>query len=59
MSVSSWLRLNYTTVEFRDYFPGGYDKYLLVNSDVVNFLLKTNGGETEGVILLLLYFGVF
>ena len=24
---------------------------LLVNSDIVNLLLKTNGGETEGLII--------
>ena len=27
---------------------------LLLNSDIVNFLLKTNGGETEDLTLLFL-----
>ena len=27
---------------------------LLFNSDIVNLLLKTEGGETEGLIMLLL-----
>lgn len=30
---------------------------LLLNSDIVNFLLKTNGGETGGLVLLFLQFG--
>ena len=28
--------------------------YLLFNSDIVNLLLNTNGGKTEGLILLFL-----
>ena len=32
--------------------------YLLFNSDIVEFLFKTNGGKTEGLDLLFLSFGV-
>ena len=31
----------------RDCFPGGENMYLLFNSDILNLLLKTNGGETK------------
>ena len=31
---------------------------LLFDSDIVNLLLKTKGGETEGLIMLILQFGV-
>ena len=33
-------------------FPEGVYKSLFFNSDIKNFLLKTNGGETESLILL-------
>ena len=33
-------------------FLEGADKKLAFHSDIKNFLLKTNGGETERVILL-------
>ena len=39
-------------------FLRGQNIYLLFNSDVVYFLLKTNGGETEGLVLLFLWFRV-
>ena len=39
-------------------FLRGQNIYLLFNSDVVYFLLKTNGGETEGLVLLFLWFQV-
>ena len=31
---------------------------VLYDSDIVNLLLKTKGGETEGLIMLMLQFGV-
>ena len=34
--------------------PGGQEMYLLFNSDIVNYLLKTTGGEAGGLILLFL-----
>ena len=39
-------------------FPQVLNIYLLLNSNIVNFVLKTNSGETENLILLFLYFGV-
>ena len=57
MSVGGRLLKSLTLGE-KDRFPRGSYIYLLFNPDVVNALLKTNGGETEGLILLFLYFGV-
>ena len=34
-----------STLEVRDHFPGGASIYLLFNSDILNFLLKTNVGR--------------
>ena len=31
---------------------------LLFDSNIMNLLLKTKGGETEGLIMLILLFGV-
>ena len=42
----------------QDRFPVRENMHLLSDSDIVNLLLKTNGGETEGLILLFLYFVV-
>ena len=40
-------------------FPGrGEYDLLFDDDDIVNLLLKSNGGETEGFILLFLLFGV-
>ena len=39
-------------------FPGRGEYDLLFDDDIVNLLLKSNGGETEGLILLFLLFGV-
>ena len=58
MPGALWLALaNLISVD-GDRFPGGQEVYLVFNSDIVNYLLKTTGGETEGLILLLLWFGV-
>ena len=32
---------------YEDRFPGGPEVHLLFNSDIVNSLLKTTGGETR------------
>ena len=37
-----------------DRFSGGKNMNLLFNSDTVNLLLKNNGGEIAGLILLFL-----
>ena len=37
----------------RGSIPGRGRHDLLFNSDIVNLLLKANGGDTEGLILLL------
>ena len=37
---------------FGDSLPEGAEKKLLLNSDIKSFLLKTNRGETESLILL-------
>ena len=42
----------------QDRFPVRENMHLLSDSDIVNLLLKTNRGETEGLILLFLYFVV-
>ena len=39
-------------------FPKGVYKNLFFNSDIKNFSLKTNGGETESLILSFFFFGV-
>ena len=41
-----------------DRFLGGENMNLLFISGIVNLLLKTNGGEAEGIILLFELFGV-
>ena len=33
--------------------PLGWDTYLLFNSDIVNFVWKTDDGETEYIVLLI------
>ena len=38
-------------------FHGREGHVLAFNSDIVNSLLKINGGKTEGLILLFLKFG--
>ena len=38
----------------RDRFAGEENLNLLFDSDIVNLLLKTNGGETEDLISLFL-----
>ena len=53
-SAAQWLTLKSSTLVVRDRFPGRQNIYLFFNSDIVNFLLKTNGGETEIPILLFL-----
>ena len=37
-----------------DRLPVELEMYLLFNSDIVNYLLKTTAGETESLILLFL-----
>ena len=37
-----------------DRLPGEQEVYLLFNSDIVNYLLRTTGGEAGGLILLFL-----
>ena len=37
---------------------GGQNIYLVFNSDIVDFLFKTNGGGTEGLFCYFLQFGV-
>ena len=54
MSMAQWLTLKSSTLLVRDRFSGGQSIYLLFNSDIENFLLKTNGGKTEDLILLFL-----
>ena len=39
-------------------FPKEVYKNLFFNSDIKNFPLKTNGGETESLILSFFFFGV-
>ena len=51
-SVAWWVANQSTISEVRDHFPKEQEKNLLFNTYVKNFPLKTNGGETESVILL-------
>ena len=42
----------------QDHYLGGQNILLLFNSDILTFLFKTDGAETEGLIILFLEFGV-
>ena len=52
--MAQLLTLKSSTLLVRDRFSGGQSIYLLFNSDIEDFLLKTNGGKTEDLILLFL-----
>ena len=54
LNVAQWLALQSSTTAVEGRFPGRESIYLLFISDVVNFLFKTSGGETQGLILLFL-----
>ena len=41
------------TLEARLQLPLGWDTYLLFNSDIVNFVWKTDEGEAESIVLLI------
>ena len=43
--VASWLANQSSNSVVQDRSPGGEDMDLLFNSDIVNLLLKTNGGR--------------
>ena len=49
------IALQSSTPKFRDRFPGGTSMYLLFKSDIVNFLLKFNVGDTEGLIFIVIF----
>ena len=41
-------------MDIENHFPGRENMDFLFNSNIVNFLLKINGGETEAQILVFL-----
>ena len=43
--------LQSSTLDVRDHFPGGASRYLLFNSDILNFLLKKMG-DTEVIFII-------
>ena len=43
--MASWLAHQSLAQVIQDCFPGRQNTYLLFNSDIVDFLLKTNGGR--------------
>ena len=54
MLVALWLTLDSLILVDGDHFPRGHEVYLLFNYDIVNYLLNTTEGKTEGLILLFL-----
>ena len=48
MPVALWLTLE-SLISVDWDFPGGQEVFLPFNSDIVNYLLKTTEGETEGL----------
>ena len=58
MSVAYWLAQQDLIADIRVCFPGGQNIYLLLHSDIVNFLLKTNDEGDRRPNLLLMLFGV-
>ena len=54
MLVVECLTNQISTQVVQDRFPVRENMYLLFDSDIVNLLLKTIEGETEGLILLFL-----
>ena len=40
---------------YEDRFPGGPEVHLLFNSDIVNSLLKTTGGETRPAFVIVVW----
>ena len=46
-------QLRTSTLVVRVKLPFGRNTYLLFNSDIVDFVWKTDGGETESIVLLI------
>ena len=46
-------QLRASTLAVRVQLPLGWNTYLVFNSDIVNFVWKTNEGETEIIVLLI------
>ena len=54
MPVALWLTLYSLILVDGDRLPEGQEVNLLSNSNIVNHLLRTTGGEAGGLILLFL-----
>ena len=47
VSVAQWLAVKISHLAIKDRFPGGQNICFLFNSDIVNYLLKTNGARDK------------
>ena len=50
-------QLRTPTLDVRVQLPLGWNTYLLFNTDIVNFVWKTNEGEAASIVLLIFFFG--